>query len=134
MRLARTVTALMIALLPAATAPAPGLSQSADHFILPLGAGGAWISWRAVNRAEASERLGTCHHRELHWRRHVIAMTAVAKVHEANTLFFRSRHATTNVTLYKQLPYDPPRISCRSRSHQRWRSFWWSIRRCRSIG
>ncbi len=112
MRLVRTVTALAIALLPAAFgAQAQDYPNRPIPLILPLGAGGAMdILARGQLGPKLSERLGKpviIENRTGGGT--VIAATAVAKSPpDGYTLFFTPAGTlTTNVTLYKQLPYDP---------------------------
>lgn len=112
MRLVRTVTALAIALLPAAFgAHAQDYPNRPITLILPLGAGGAMdILARGQLGPKLSERLGKpviIENRTGGGT--VIAATAVAKSPpDGYTLFFTPAGTlTTNVTLYKQLPYDP---------------------------
>jgi len=112
MRLVRTIAALMIALLPATFgARAQDYPNRPITLILPLGAGGAMdILARGQLGPKLSERLGKpviIENRTGGGT--VIAATAVAKSPpDGYTLFFTPAGTlTTNVTLYKQLPYDP---------------------------
>ena len=112
MRLVRAVTALAIALLPAAFgARAEDYPTRPITLINPLGAGGAMdILARGQLGPKLSERLGKpviIENRTGGGT--VIAATAVAKSPpDGYTLFFTPAGTlTTNVTLYKQLPYDP---------------------------
>lgn len=112
MRLVRTVTALMIALSPAMFgAHAEDYPARPITLINPLGAGGAMdILARGQLGPKLSERLGKpviIENRTGGGT--VIAATAVAKSPpDGYTLFFTPAGTlTTNVTLYKQLPYDP---------------------------
>jgi tripartite-type tricarboxylate transporter receptor subunit TctC len=112
MRLVRTITALMISLLPATfVARAQDYPNRSITLILPLGAGGAMdILARGQLGPKLSERLGKpviIENRTGGGT--VIAATAVAKSPpDGYTLFFTPAGTlTTNVTLYKQLPYDP---------------------------
>ena len=112
MRLVRTVTALAIALLPATFgARAEDYPTRPITLINPLGAGGAMdILARGQLGPKLSERLGKpviIENRTGGGT--VIAATAVAKSPpDGYTLFFTPAGTlTTNVTLYKQLPYDP---------------------------
>ena len=112
MHLVRTIAALMIALLPATFgARAQDYPNRPITLILPLGAGGAMdILARGQLGPKLSERLGKpviIENRTGGGT--VIAATAVAKSPpDGYTLFFTPAGTlTTNVTLYKQLPYDP---------------------------
>ena len=87
--------------------------------VLPLGAGGAMdIIARGQFEPKLKERLGKpiiIENRTGGGT--VIAATTVAKSPpDGYTLFFvPAGTLTTNTTLYKQLPYDPAKDSCRSR-------------------
>jgi tripartite-type tricarboxylate transporter receptor subunit TctC len=112
MRIARPITALMIALLVATIgARAQDFPARPITLIIPLGAGGAMdILARGQLGPKLSERLGKpviIENRTGGGT--VIAATAVAKSPpDGYTLFFTPAGTlTTNVTLYKQLPYDP---------------------------
>ena len=112
MRFARHATALTIALLAATFgAHAQDYPNRPVTLILPLGAGGAMdILARGQLGPKLSERLGKpviIDNRTGGGT--VIAATAGAKrAPDGYTLYFTPAGTlTTNVTLYKQLPYDP---------------------------
>ncbi len=112
MRIARPVTALIIALLGGISGThAQDYPTRPITLILPLGAGGAMdILARGQLGPKLSERLGksiVIDNRTGGGT--VIAATAVAKsTPDGYTLFFTPAGTlTTNVTLYKHLPYDP---------------------------
>jgi tripartite-type tricarboxylate transporter receptor subunit TctC len=111
MRFARTLTVLLAFVALMLGARAEDYPARPITLILPLGAGGAMdILARGQLGPKLSERLGkpvVIENRTGGGT--VIAATAVAKSPpDGYTLFFTPAGTlTTNVTLYKQLPYDP---------------------------